>query len=248
MGAHVSYQPVCASTDRLLIERLRYEALPEGTVVITDHQYDGRGKGGSIWHAPPGQNLTFSLVLYPDASWPNMPIALGMCVAMAIRAHIALCLTHSLTVKWPNDLYCDHYKIGGIIVHRLSQTQRAGAAVVGIGINVNQMEFDNPHWTSMALASGRKFSLLILFTELLQVLETYYISLKKTSFEDLKHRYTQCLYGLYVPHVFETNQKRFRGIITGLDAEGRLLVQNDSGNTTSYHTGQIKLVQSSVQS
>ncbi len=101
---------------------------PRGTLVVAEHQANGRGRHGRRWQSTPG-GLTFSLVVRgAEASgfWPTIAAAVG--VARGVQSETGV----SATVKWPNDLYLMGRKAGGVLVERVGD-----AAIVGIGLNVN---------------------------------------------------------------------------------------------------------------
>lgn len=114
---------------------------PAGTTVLADHQTRGRGQHGRSWHADPGRGVLLSVVLRPlsgpDRSPGVLPIRVGMAVARALQRSPGV----SVSLKWPNDLYADGRKLGGI----LCEGALAGDdffVIAGIGINVLQREHD----------------------------------------------------------------------------------------------------------
>jgi BirA family transcriptional regulator, biotin operon repressor / biotin---[acetyl-CoA-carboxylase] ligase len=94
--------------------------LPIGSIVIADHQTEGRGRLEHRWEAPPGTALLVSFVLPPN---PLLSLAAGVATAEACGQGVRL--------KWPNDLLLDGRKVGGILVEA-SPTK----AICGIGINL----------------------------------------------------------------------------------------------------------------
>jgi BirA family biotin operon repressor/biotin-[acetyl-CoA-carboxylase] ligase len=95
--------------------------LPVGSVVVADHQTEGRGRLSHRWEAPPGTALLASFVLDPN---PLLSLAAGVAAAEACG--------HGVRLKWPNDLLLDGRKVGGILVEATPSK-----AVCGIGINLS---------------------------------------------------------------------------------------------------------------
>ncbi len=93
--------------------------MPVGSVVVADHQTEGRGRMERRWEAPPGTALLVSFVLRPS---PVLSLAAGVAAAEACGPRVRL--------KWPNDLLLDDRKLGGILVEATAQK-----AVCGVGIN-----------------------------------------------------------------------------------------------------------------
>lgn len=107
---------------------------PAGTVVGAERQSHGRGRRGSPWHLAAGDGLAFSLLLRPDFPrqlWPRLALAAGLAVCHVVeRAGLAG------AIKWPNDVLVGGRKIAGILVEA-----DADFVVLGIGINVNGVDF-----------------------------------------------------------------------------------------------------------
>ncbi len=136
------------------IRRLAEAGMPEGLIVLTDRQTQGRGRRGAAWFSPAGESLAFSVLLRPDepkALWPRLALATGLAVAEALEEFIPL-----VGIKWPNDVWIGGKKIAGILVE-------AGRdfVVVGIGLNVNTVAFPAEvadTATSLALETGGEIS------------------------------------------------------------------------------------------
>lgn len=136
------------------VRRLANAGTPEGLVVVSDRQTQGRGRRGSAWFSAPGESLAFSVLLRPDepkALWPRIALATGLAVAEALEGYVPL-----VGIKWPNDVWIGGKKIAGILVE-------AGKdfVVVGIGLNVNSLSFPAEvaaTATSLALETGGSHS------------------------------------------------------------------------------------------
>ncbi len=147
---------VTASTGSTNADLLRDCAhLPSGTVLAAEHQTAGRGRRGRAWIAPPGANLTFS-VLWKFRGNPAALSGLSLAVGVAAARAITLCGAAGVALKWPNDVLarCGEgwAKLGGILIELKTvpeaRSERADAsggtsgisgtsAVIGIGINVD---------------------------------------------------------------------------------------------------------------
>ena len=167
-GAPYRFVPSCPSTQRLL------EADdPEGAVVATDHQTDGRGRLGRRWEDAPGRGLLFSLLLRPDvpvAIWPELSLVAAEAVARALRR-----LGADAGVRHPNDVViAGKRKVVGVLPEA-----SAGRVVLGVGVNVNQTESELPRDTvkpptSLLLELGRTVDRAALLADLLAELERAY--------------------------------------------------------------------------
>ena len=109
------------------------ETLLDGTVILADYQTAGRGTVGRTWISNKAENLLFSLVLKQSESF-NDPL-LSHKTALSIQRALSS-YNLSVSIKWPNDILVDAQKIAGILIER-----NTDCAVVGIGLNVNQVDF-----------------------------------------------------------------------------------------------------------
>lgn len=135
------------STNVLVADRAR-AGEPEGLVVVAEHQTAGRGRLDRVWETPPGTGLTFSVLLRPDlpvTAWTWIPLLTGFALHAALADRIP-----EVMLKWPNDVLVGEQKISGILVERV-ETDDGPAAVIGIGLNVNQSEQELPSETATSL-------------------------------------------------------------------------------------------------
>lgn len=139
------------STNTALLERVRsdrdsrrsFEPNPYGRrahdlqpcLLVAEHQTHGRGRMGRTWHSAPGASLTFSLALpLAPTDWSGLSLAVGCAIADALEPPGADAAPR-LTLKWPNDIWLDGRKLGGILI----ETVPAGGqrmVVVGVGLNI----------------------------------------------------------------------------------------------------------------
>jgi BirA family transcriptional regulator, biotin operon repressor / biotin---[acetyl-CoA-carboxylase] ligase len=203
----------------------------EGAVVWADKQSAGRGQFGSQWLAEPGQNLTVSILLYPR--W--LPLArqfeLSMAVALGLLDTVqALCpaLKSGWHIKWPNDLYFQEKKVAGILIQNSVQGQGIQAAIVGIGLNVNQKTFDPtlPNPSSLYLSTGESFDLGHVLKWLCFYIEKRYLQLRAGKSDFIRENYTAQLFGLgkTLSFVLAATGDVFEGSVHGVDDKGWLLV------------------------
>ena len=150
------------STNTLALDLARRGADPE-TVVWAGCQSGGRGQYDRSFSSPPG-GLYFSLLFAPDLSPERLSmvtLAAGLGCALALETLCGI----AVVLKWPNDLYCNGKKLGGILTEAVPG-QRSGRPliVVGVGVNINSRPADFPdllatRLTSVCAVTGRSFHL-----------------------------------------------------------------------------------------
>lgn len=237
IGKNLIYVPECHSTNDLAAVSGASKAVPEGTVVITDHQTAGRGQHGNSWLTEPCKNLTLSIVLKPGFLLPRDQFNLNIAISLAVYDFLSLNLDVPSFIKWPNDLIVRDKKITGILIENQVMGSRIVQSVVGIGINVNQQRFPIPAATSMSLVADNKIFLLPdLLETLLEQIEFRFVQLRSGRITQMKEEYLRHLYWFGEERYFESQGERFEGIITGIDVAGRL--QLKSGDAT--RTFQVK--------
>jgi BirA family transcriptional regulator, biotin operon repressor / biotin---[acetyl-CoA-carboxylase] ligase len=223
-GKNVVYLPSCQSTNDEAAQLLRENATHEGTIVITDNQTAGRGQRGNSWETTIGQNFTLSLILKPHFLTAAEQFKLNIAISVGIFDFLEPYLGTSLKIKWPNDIYVENKKLGGILIENTLQNSRIESTVVGIGLNINQSGFTNLNATSLGQFTGQFYDLDYLLAELLEQLEKNYLMLRNNKFNDLKFKYLQNVFRYQETHWFEQNGEYFRGTIIGVDDFGKLAI------------------------
>ncbi len=131
---------------------------PHGALCLAEAQTAGRGRSGSAWFSPPGDNLYASIVLVPRAARvapaATFTLAAGVVVARVVDARLD---GAPARIKWPNDVHVRGRKIAGILVEGTSRGASPGPLVVGVGINVRTRAFPEALAeiaTSLAIEGG----------------------------------------------------------------------------------------------
>lgn len=216
----------------------------EGDVVWAEQQSEGRGQRGHKWIGGEGENLMFTAVLEPQFLPPVKQFLLSEAVALALVDAMQEWGIEA-KIKWTNDIYVGDRKLVGILIeHRLSEG-KINRSIVGIGLNVNQMEFDAslPNPVSMAQIAGRNFNRLEVLERVVEHLNMRYAQLREGDVEALQGEYCGRLYRLNEEHWFALpDGSRFRGTIRGVEPSGALVVEENSGKTGSYLFKEIEFV------
>lgn len=159
-----------ASTSSLLKEH--FSSFPHFTVIRTDYQTQGRGQFDRTWDANPGENLLMSFLL-KDIAVDRIEYVKQrtLTVLMDVLNDYGI----NVRFKAPNDLYVDEHKICGILIETKAIRDILEYAVVGIGLNVNQMTFGEYHATSMSKLLKRSIDLKVLFYDVFIALENEFL-------------------------------------------------------------------------
>lgn len=133
-GLSVEVLDECPSTNTALAERARAGAA-HGTVLVCERQSAGRGRRGNTWVSTVGGSVIFS-VLWRFSRGSGTLAGLSLAVAVSAAEALERLGVRGVAVKWPNDLYCQGGKLGGILIETSGGTAGSSAAVIGIGVNM----------------------------------------------------------------------------------------------------------------
>ncbi|HEX8313087.1 MAG TPA: biotin--[acetyl-CoA-carboxylase] ligase [Chthoniobacteraceae bacterium] len=215
-----------------------------GLVIFAEEQTAGRGRFGRAWASASHLGLWFSVLLRPPmpmARWPRLTTWTAVQLARVIDAQTG----GKTQIKWPNDIYLNGRKAGGILIETGVDAAQAPFAVIGIGLNVNQTPDDLPEElrgraTSIREAAGRRIDRPEFAAAVLQQLDTGLpglISDFAAIIEEATQRST--LIGQWVE--INTGASVIQGTATGLDPEGQLLLRTGDGALQSVSAGEATL-------
>lgn len=170
------------STNNYLKELLsKSEPLPEGTAIMADNQFAGRGQQNSVWQTEVGKNISASIYLKPSGLALNKQFYLNMAVSLAVSEALSHFIPQGIKIKWPNDMYYLNKKLGGILIENTLTGSSIKSSVIGIGLNINQEDFaeDISHKaTSVFRILHREVQLEVIMEKLFVFMEKYYLILK----------------------------------------------------------------------
>ncbi len=202
--------------------------LPEGTVIMAENQYAGRGQQQNRWFTEAGKNLSFSILLKPTFLLLNDQFALTQAISLGVAKALSHVTGEGIKIKWPNDIYYNNRKLGGILIENMVQGAQINNSVIGIGLNINQEQFPEylPNATSLRQILHRDYDLKALLSEICGCIEAYYLQLKAGKAAEIKQEYLSFLFGLNETRNFRSNGEMFEGRITGVTERGLLKIQS----------------------
>jgi BirA family transcriptional regulator, biotin operon repressor / biotin---[acetyl-CoA-carboxylase] ligase len=178
------------STNTFLQHWAMEENLPEGAAVSALYQKSGRGQRGTNWISSSGENILTSVLLYPAFLKPDEQFWLSKTIALAVKDFVQNMLPQEeICIKWPNDIYVNNRKIAGILIENTLQGNMLRSSVVGIGININEMEEVAMRATSLKLITGRNYDIKHLLPMLYMEIEKKYLLLKNYRRDEIEAFY-----------------------------------------------------------
>lgn len=221
-----------------------------GVVVVAEEQSAGRGRLDRQWHAPARRALLFSIVLkapHLPAEPGRLPILAGLAVTNALDV---VGLTDGLQagLKWPNDILLrrtpgQERKVGGVLIESIFSANTWCAAIVGVGVNVNQLQDDLPMATGSAVAPtslrielGRVIDRTMLFIAICRAWEE---ALRLSSFQ-LVAAWRSRLWTLDQPVTLHgENGVVLEGVAVDAQPDGGLVVEDASGHRHIVIAGDV---------
>lgn len=230
------------STNTYLSERT-LENAPSGAVCFAEQQTAGKGRRGRHWVSPFGSNIYLSILWRFQVSpmaISGLSLAVGVAVIRALKHHY----TETFHLKWPNDIYHQDKKLGGILVEVSGESDGPCAAVIGLGLNIYLPETEaaaiTQQWTDLTQITGqqqinRNALAGTLLNQLLLVLAEFevcgmaeYLNEWRT-YDCLKDKIATLFIG----------QHSYEGIVQGIDDQGLLLLTRPDGNTQAFASGEV---------
>ena len=232
------------STNNFLKELLsNSKPVSEGAVIMAESQYAGRGQQQNRWHSEPGKNLTFSLLLKPVFLPVQQQFDLTRVISLAIISALEPFLGEKLKIKWPNDIYYEDRKLGGMLIENLLQGSQIKNSIIGIGLNINQEHFppEAANAVSVKQILHRDYDLKLILSEICKNIEAAYLSLKAGRFDVVRKAYLDRLYWLNKEHEFKTTDGIFEGEIIDVKDNGLLVVLKE-GKQQEFNLKEIQFL------
>jgi BirA family biotin operon repressor/biotin-[acetyl-CoA-carboxylase] ligase len=195
-----------------------------GTVFFARRQTAGKGQWGRSWHSEPDAGILMSAVVDPVGTEGGCGFALSVATVLACIDLLRGLLPGELQVKWPNDLYWHDRKAGGILIENILRGGRCRRSVIGIGINVNQSDFDPalPNPVSIRQVTGREYDVVALAGSLCGHLDGRLAELEGGGREAMLSEYNGLLFGRGRELTFRSDEGVFKAVVEGVDHEGVL--------------------------
>ena len=220
------------------------EGCAEGTLVVAETQTAGRGRRGRHWESPPGAGIYTSLVLRPDLPLDRVPL-LTLLTAVAAAEAVHAATGEAPQIKWPNDLLFKGRKIAGVLIEVASEIDAVAYAVIGLGMNVNTAPASLPARplypaSSLRAELGRAVDRAQLLAGWLNRMEVWYRRLAAADGDvRLVARWRALAGTLGRTFTVNTGRETIRGCAVDLDADGALIVADDTGERRRILSGDL---------
>jgi BirA family biotin operon repressor/biotin-[acetyl-CoA-carboxylase] ligase len=212
--------------------------------VVAHHQSAGKGQLGATWETQAGKNLTFSFVLQNLNLAVKDQFKLSALVSLNFVEALQKLNLHKVKLKWPNDIIIDHYKVAGILIETIIREQVIKSVIVGIGLNVNQLEFNSiPKASSLKKITGINYHLDEVLQYILKEMEKLPMQLKSLNISNILNAYHGLLFRKNRVSMFRLQNGNIApGIIQGVQENGLLQVLFEDERLELFDVKEIKLI------
>lgn len=224
------------STNNYAMEQIRAGMAENGMAWQARHQSAGKGQLGRAWISEMSDNILMSIIVKPRPDQMSQPFMFNMLIALVCADFIGKLTNETVTIKWPNDIYINDRKAGGVLIENIFRGKEWQWAIIGLGLNINQSNFpkETPKAVSLFQITGNYFDPIALARELHQTLS---FELIHSVFDPIliQNRFHEKLYKCNKWMEFEKEGVTFTAQIKGVDENGHLLT--DAG---TFKNGEIK--------
>ena len=220
------------------------DSLPHGTVIAAEAQTAGRGRRGRSWVSRKGENLYFSLLLKPEFG-PERASMLTLVMALAVAEGIEQIYGCKPQIKWPNDIVVNDRKVCGILTEMQLEAAAIKCVIVGVGINVNQMTFEEDGLT-YASSLQKETGLCKDRKELLErvidrFMAWYKVFCEQGTLQPMKAAYEARLANLDREVRVLDPKGEYTGTALGINEHGELVVRMEDGSLEVIYAGEVSV-------
>ena len=235
------------STNNYARQQVHAGLAQHGMAFFAHEQVEGKGQRGKIWTTEKDNNIILSIVVDPAPLQLRQQFQLSACLAVAVHEFFSKYAGDQTKIKWPNDLYWQDRKAGGILIESVIGSSKLGNnnwqwAIAGIGININQTSFPpeikNP--VSLKQITGKQFNPLELSKELCSLLDRRFTELRETGFENIYTTYLDHLYKKGSTVKLKKGTRVFEASIEGVSPTGKLITQH--AFREEFDFGEVELI------
>ena len=225
------------STSNYTANLIKKGEIDHGTVIMADDQFSGRGQRDAKWLVKSGENLTFSVFV------DNVNLSVDE--QFYINEMVSLILVRFLEklglkskIKWPNDIYVNGKKIAGVLIENQIAGSTIKSCIIGIGININQIEFEGFTATSTYLDDGILRKLKEALFVFIHTFNSFWKDFSDENRKQTRSDYLEKIYRLNEVAEFEDKSGKFFGQITDVLNSGELVIERE-GLIKSYNLKEI---------
>jgi BirA family biotin operon repressor/biotin-[acetyl-CoA-carboxylase] ligase len=217
------------SSNNYAMRQVQAHLAVHGSTWFAHFQNAGKGQRGKQWFAQPGENIMMSSVIEPSPLSIDKQFIINAAIALACYDFFNKYTIDKTVIKWPNDIYWEDRKAGGVLIENVISGEKWRFSIVGIGININQTLFPETLRSPVSLRqiTGKTFNVVALAKELCAFLDVRWKQVLNTSGAELLNEYCSHLYKKDEKANFKVSNEIFKAIVRGVNAKGELLLEKE---------------------
>jgi len=229
------------STNLYLRKLLNDSDLPNFFCVYADFQTNGRGQQGTNWQSKRGENLLCSFVIRT----PKIPLDKHFLLSEIVSVGICNTLKKNnldVRIKWANDIFFKDKKLAGILIETIVCGNKMKYAIVGVGLNVNQIVFPEnlPNAISLRQILGQQLDNRVVLESILTEIHKLFDNFDVKNSENLQKRYFDLMYRNCGYHIFEDKNEKFFAKILSVAPDGCLKLLTNNNIEKSFYFKEVK--------
>lgn len=216
------------STNNYAMALIQKGEIASGNAVFAMEQTNGKGRRGKYWKSDTGANIMISIV--EQMQWLALSRQFELSVAVALSCYqlLAKDILANVFIKWPNDLFINDSKAGGILIENILHGTLWQWSVIGIGLNINQEDFETFNFkaTSLKKTTGKTYDVLKLARELRLMILEKIDQLKSGKFGEMLEEYNDHLFARNKLVKLKKDNIVFETKIIGVSSSGQLITKD----------------------
>ena len=215
--------------------------LPEtqnGTAITADFQVEGRGQRDNKWLAEPGTSFLGTIILKLKIK-PEEIFYLSKWAALQVAKTLIRQNIPNVTIKWPNDIFVEGKKIGGILIENSWSEQHLHYSLIGIGINLSNSPLE--HATNFSEHSHYLPSTKSFLQILRKEMDEHFFLLEEKRWQELDLQYHEKLFQKeeMKEYLVTKDQTSFNGKILRVEFDGKLIVETKDQLLLGFYMKEI---------
>ncbi len=214
------------STNNYAMAQVRDGIAKHGDAWFTYEQTHGKGRPGKVWKVEKGKNILLSISVATGFLTLYQQFYLSVSVSLGCIDLFKKYAGDETKIKWPNDIFWNDRKAGGILIENVVKGTVWQWAVIGVGININQTTFNfDAAFTPVSLKqiTGNEFDVIELGKELHEAILKRYEELQKNGIEKLIIEYNHYLFGLGKRVKLKKDNMVFETTVKAVSPYGQLI-------------------------
>lgn len=234
--------PTIDSTNNYAMRLIHARLAKHGDAFFALEQTEGKGQRGRVWESKKGESILMSIVLTPSFLAPTQSFLLSAAIALGTYDFFRKYGGDGTRIKWPNDIYYNDRKAGGILIENRIQAKKWQFAVAGLGVNINQPDFSGygNRPVSLRQITGIEYDVIGLAKELCMFLEERYSILEGGGETLILRSYNDALYKRNEGVRLKRADTILNAVVKGVDDDGQLIIETAGGHEEKCAWGTVE--------